>query len=956
MRLNVLKPATRRKPTDRDGQPDTFVAPQGFPALTLMLSVLLTLACCFGIAAYTWLAFDRLQTSTFDLVELETLRGRISHKNETLELSARMAAATGEEFWLTRYGQIQPQLERALTDAEQTAASPGIELAVQAARNAIRLRQTLDAEAFQLMATGDSDAAYRLLTGAEYADARRLFQQVETALLGAIRRDLDSWNNDSTRHLSMALVLGLALPCVLILMWWLATRRVNTWQRRVAHHAQRRAAAEQKLQTLNSELGRRVEARARQLRESEQRLTTLVNSAPVMLFSLDRRGRITLSEGAGRRSDDFQLNRKLGRNIFDEYGGNRHFCAAVRRALSGEDMDGVFRLEHSVFEIRLTPVVDQHGDVSSIIGVATDVSGRHEAEQRARLLATAVEQNPAGVAIMDKSGTITYVNERATELIGKSSGELVGRDWRTLRTREVSSRQTSKLRQVLAEGESWGSEFRMMREDGQSVWLRARLSPIAGGDGRHEHYLYTIEDISDTKQYQQSLDHQRHYDGLTGLPNRALVEKRIDSLNDELQASGRRPAAVLLLDLDDFKKINELTDHRVGDELLVEAARRISGCVRASETVARTGGDEFLIVLSRFDEIGYVEQVAQRILHDLRQRFEIAGREYFISGSVGIAMSPSDGLTSRELVRKAETAMYQAKSAGRNTYRYFHPEMNVGAQRRMLIDAQLHRAIERREMSLHYQPIIEIGSGEVVAAEALLRWNNAVLGQIGPDEFIPVAEAGSLIHEIGAWVMEQACLQAVAWRDLPGRERPLKIAVNASSKQFAEPRFAGDMLAILEKTGASSQDISLEVTESLMIENPPVVAENLNRLAAHSIEISVDDFGTGYSSLGYLKHYSFSTLKIDRLFVRDVIEDSNDAELAAGIIALGHGLHMKVTGEGVESPAQLRFLQSKGCDQAQGNLFSKPMKATDFEQWATRQALRMNEFLTGGVGPQPRKH
>ena len=368
--------------------------------------------------------------------------------------------------------------------------------------------------------------------------------------------------------------------------------------------------------------------------------------------------------------------------------------------------------------------------------------------------------------------------------------------------------------------------------------------------------------------------------------------------------------------------------------------------------MARSGGDEFLVLLHRFQGLEYVEQTAERILGALQGRFEIDGREFFLSASIGVALAPADGGNARELVRKAETAMYQAKSAGRNSYRYFHPEMNTGAQRRMLIDAQLHHAIERNELAVHYQPIVDLEDGTVVAAEALLRWTNATLGPVGPDEFIPVAEASPLIHVLGAWVLARACEQAVAWRKLAGRSTPIRIAVNVSSRQFGESDFADKTLRTMGQYGTLPQELSLEVTESLLIDNPPVVAENLSRLAAYGIDISVDDFGTGYSSLGYLKHFSFSTLKIDRLFVRDVIEDPNDAELAAGIIALGHGLHMKVTGEGVETPAQLRFLKSKGCDQAQGFLFGKPMPADDFERWAEEQNLKMNEFLTGGLaGP-----
>ncbi|MDQ2823671.1 MAG: EAL domain-containing protein [Pseudomonadota bacterium] len=424
------------------------------------------------------------------------------------------------------------------------------------------------------------------------------------------------------------------------------------------------------------------------------------------------------------------------------------------------------------------------------------------------------------------------------------------------------------------------------------------------------------------------LHHLALHDTLTRLPNRSLLEDRITHAITSSERSGKG-FALMFIDLDRFKTINDSLGHHYGDKLLQGVAERLTACLRAEDTVARLGGDEFVVLLGEISIPPAAGSVAQKLLDALTLPMDIEGQQQSISGSIGISVFPEDGTTLRELMSNADSAMYHAKKVGRGNYQFFAPEMNAAAGARLNLEQSLRQALERKEFELHYQPKVDMASGEVVAMEALVRWRCPIRGMVPPNDFISVAEEIGLIIPLGAWVLREACEQNQAWQDA-GLAR-LRVAVNLSAYQFRQTDLADFVASVLKDAGMSGQYLELEVTESVVMHNPQDAVRILEQLSAQGIHISVDDFGTGYSSLSYLKQFRLDTLKIDRSFVRDIDSDADDAAIVRSVIALAHSLRLQVIAEGVETAEQLEYLRALGCDQYQGYFRSKPLPAADFE-------------------------
>jgi diguanylate cyclase (GGDEF)-like protein len=434
-----------------------------------------------------------------------------------------------------------------------------------------------------------------------------------------------------------------------------------------------------------------------------------------------------------------------------------------------------------------------------------------------------------------------------------------------------------------------------------------------------------------TRRKQEHFHRLAHFDPLTGLPNRLLF---VDRLHQVLTQAHRaeRMAAVMLLDLDRFKTVNDSLGHAAGDQLLKAVAERLSGCIREGDTVARLGGDEFSLLLPDLRYIQDGATVAQKILDVLTQPFRLNGHELFLSTSIGITLYPFEE-SSDALLRQADAAMYAAKRRGGKCFEFYTAEMGAASVKRLSLEGALRRALEREELVLHYQPQIDLPSGTVVGAEALLRWRHPEWGLVAPSEFIPLAEETGLIVPLGQWVLEQACRQAVAWRNAglaPGR-----IAVNVSARQFHQSDFAATILETLERTGLEPRRLELELTESALMGNLEATAAMLETLHHAGVQIAIDDFGTGYSSLGYLKRFPIDRIKIDRSFIRDIPADADDAALAAAIIALCRNLAIEAVAEGVETAEQLEFLRERGCHSVQGFLLSPPLPTAGLAEWLT---------------------
>jgi diguanylate cyclase (GGDEF)-like protein/PAS domain S-box-containing protein len=463
---------------------------------------------------------------------------------------------------------------------------------------------------------------------------------------------------------------------------------------------------------------------------------------------------------------------------------------------------------------------------------------------------------------------------------------------------------------------------------GQNRFGHTFKKPIYDVSGKPLYLICMTIDITERKQSEQRIMEMATHDVLTGLPNRNLLRDRIAQALTRDRRS-QKQAAVLFIDLDHFKIINDSLGHDMGDLLLQDVAARLSAIVRSEDTVARRGGDEFIVLLPNMASARDAEVVAQKILDGLIQPFLINSKELHIGGSIGITLFPSDGEDVETLLKNSDIAMYHAKENGRNNYQFFAPEMNRRATERHTLGIDLRHALERNELLLHFQPIVDMPGGKLTSIEVLLRWQHPQLGLISPTRFIPVAEENGLIVPIGEWVLQQSCLQRMAWRD-QGYDVP-KLAINLSIRQFRHKTLVADIARILAETGMEGGRLTLEITESMLVENVEETIKTLQQLSALGLEISIDDFGTGYSSLSYLKHYPINTLKIDRSFVRDIATDPNDAAIIAAIIVMARNLKMQVIAEGVETEEQLTFLAQQGCNRFQGFYFSKPLPAAEIE-------------------------
>ena len=556
---------------------------------------------------------------------------------------------------------------------------------------------------------------------------------------------------------------------------------------------------------------------------------------------------------------------------------------------------------------------------------------RREREQQLKILSRVVEQSPVSIVIADLKGNIEYVNPKFERVTGFGSADVIGQNPRVLSSHEKPVEEYREMWATLNSGKTWQGEFHNRRKDGTLFWEYATISPILDEQGRTINFVAIKEDITGRKASEAEIQRLAYFDALTELPNRRLL---VDRLAHALASStrSRRGGALLFIDLDDFKSLNDTVGHEVGDQLLQQVARRLATCVRDGDTVARLGGDEFVVLLDNLAELPtdaatQAEAVGEKILATLRQPHLLAGHEYRGTASIGITLFADQSDTVDELLRRADLAMYQAKAAGRNTLRFFDPQMQAMILARVDLVTELGQAMAENQFLLHYQPKVSCVSGRVTGFEALLRWQHPLRGLVLPDEFIPALEETGLIVPVGAWVMASACAQAKRWQD-EGLGTPT-IAVNVSGRQIYVGDLCATVRAALAASGLSPACLELELTESQLMQDAEAIIHLLGQLKEIGVLVSVDDFGTGYSSLAYLKRFPIDSLKVDRAFVRDIIADPNDVSITRAIITLAHSLKLKVVAEGVETEGQLGLLIANHCDEIQGYYFSRPLPAAE---------------------------
>ncbi|TCS35655.1 PAS domain S-box-containing protein/diguanylate cyclase (GGDEF)-like protein [Paucimonas lemoignei] len=578
------------------------------------------------------------------------------------------------------------------------------------------------------------------------------------------------------------------------------------------------------------------------------------------------------------------------------------------------------------FELSIRPTV--LGRENLLLLIAQDVTFQLEAtrklqesEEQFRLT---FNQAAVGIAHANTDGEFIRINRKLCEITGYTEAELLHRDFWSITHPDDVARDTTLFNR-LAKGEisEYSREKRYIHKQGHAVWANVTVSSMRDALGR-QRFIGLVEDISRRKEAEEELRRLVNHDALTGLPNRLLLEDRLGQAIAHAHRAGKL-VAVMFIDLDRFKNINDSLGHDAGDEVIVEIASRIANSLREADTVARQGGDEFVVVLPDMAQEEDAAIVAQKILQSLFQPMVVSGQELFPTGSIGISLYPRDGQDAQTLLKHADAAMYRAKAEGRNDYQFYAGSMGTNAMDSLKLEGALRRALERNEFLLHYQPQVDIRSGAVVGVEALLRWQPQGKEMVSPADFIPIAEETGLIVPIGEWVLATACAQHKAWRDagLP----PIRIGVNLSARQFQRQDLAKRVARLLEEMDCTPDCLALEITESDVMQNPEAAVEILRQLHAMGMHLAIDDFGTGYSSLSYLKRFPIDCLKIDRSFVRDITSDADDAMIVNSVIALAHSMKLSVIAEGVETAQQLDFLSDHGCDQMQGYYFSKPVPA-----------------------------
>jgi diguanylate cyclase (GGDEF)-like protein/PAS domain S-box-containing protein len=690
------------------------------------------------------------------------------------------------------------------------------------------------------------------------------------------------------------------------------------------------------LEAANRELRREVQERSRieqALRQSEAKFATVFRTCPeaISISTLDDGVYLEVNE-AYERIFGYARAQVIGRSALDlgvwvDALERKEMVRRLRQHGRVEDFE--MRIRRGGHEVRigcLSGEVIELDGTAYVVVAARDVTRQKQQEDELRLAARVFESTAEGILITDPAQRIVAVNRAFTDMTGYGEGEVRGRRPTLLGDERHDEAFFAELWNSVHHTGRWQGELWGRSKSGEVRPYLMTVSTLHDEQGVVLNYVAVMRDISNIKQSQQQLEYLANYDALTGLGNRNLFLTQL-KVGIERAARHRRGLALIFIDLDNFKVINDTLGHDVGDQLLSEVARRLKACVRQEDIVCRLGGDEFTVYVEDFADPQLLVSTAQRLVQAVSEPYQITGHDIFVTASIGISTYPNDGATISELVKNADVAMYKVKEQGRNGFQFFREDMNARAFERLVFVSGLRRALERNEFRLVYQPQVDLTDRRTRGAECLLRWNHPDLGEVSPGSFIPVAEETGLIVPIGVWVFRSVCEQLSRWG---GLRSPGRISVNLSARQFRQPDLVDAIRSAVAEAGVSAAMLGVEVTESALIDDPEKASVTLSRLKDMGLAISIDDFGTGYSSLSYLKRFPIDCLKIDRTFVRDIATDPDDAAIVTAIITMAQSLKLDVVAEGVENQEQLDFLRARGCAAAQGFFFSRPLPAEAF--------------------------
>ena len=678
------------------------------------------------------------------------------------------------------------------------------------------------------------------------------------------------------------------------------------------------------------------------LKESEEKFARIFTGSPdgIVIISLAD-GRILDINDAFVISSGFSYDELVGHRVselavFDDVEQLQRSTEIVTKEGSLQNFELTFRTKkgEQIPALVSATVVELEGE-KSLVCIAKDNRAQRETEAKLRVseerFRGAFENAPIGMLLTDTDGYIFQANHFAVQALAYSEAEMVGSHIsRLVPTQERQSLKETFDRLLYRSGNVFRSERRMLCKDSMEIWTNFHVVLQRSEDGLPLYFIVQVADITEMKRSQERMERMAFYDTLTDLANRHLFGSRLEQAIAHAQRT-ETFAAMLYLDLDQFKRVNDTLGHQAGDELLREVARRLTHCVRAEDTVARYGGDEFAILLYDIATPGDAGAVAEKILGRLRAPITISGHHLVVTTSIGITIIPSDSVHSNILAKNADLAMYRAKERGRNNYQYFAEEMNTKAQSRLRTENELRQALESNQFELFYQPKVRLADQRITGVEALIRWHHPERGLQTPDKFISVAEETGVIVGMGAWVIQQACIAA---RDLTAQTgAPIQVAVNISTRQFRDPNLVNTVRRCIREAAIDPAQLEVEITETMLMDDAEAAAFTVERLHELGIKIAIDDFGTGYSSLNYLKRFPIDTVKIDRSFVMDIPGNPDDMAITAAVISMAHRLSLVVVAEGVETTEQLKFLSDHDCEYGQGYYFSKPLPFAEIQRF-----------------------
>ncbi len=704
-------------------------------------------------------------------------------------------------------------------------------------------------------------------------------------------------------------------------------------------------------------------------RSHDQLWCACLANSPVVMYGIDRDGIFTLSEGKGLEALGLEAGDVVGKSIFDVFCNYPDILENLLRALTGEELSWTGEFNNCVYENQTVPLRGEVGEIVGLVGIATNVIRKTQADEQLQLLAAAIEHAEDSIAITSPDITppgpeIVFVNKAFTKMTGYTPEEVIGQSPRILQGPKTDRAVLERLLQDLRAGQVFYGEAINYRKDGTEFYNEWHIEPIRNSRNEITHYLAIQRDITQRKQAEARLNYAAFYDPLTSLPNRTFFMNQLRTCIERAHQCQDYLFAVLFLDLDRFKVINDSLGHKAGDRMLVEIANRLQASVQPGNIIARVGGDEFAILLDDLKDIGDVSNIANLLQIELREPIQLDGQEVYTTASIGIALSMLWYECPEDILRDADIAMYRAKARGKARSVVFNKTMHRNAVNRLQLETDLRQAIPRQELQLYYQPIVSLATGRITGFEALARWQHPTRGMVSPSEFIPIAEETGLILPIGEWVLREACTRAKDWQLAFPSQKPLSISVNLSGRQFLQPNLSEKIDQILRETGIERQSLKLEITESAIMENAesardrdsPMVAilatvnsESLgtdydkspsgilDQLRSLGVQLGIDDFGTGYSSLSRLYRFPINTLKIDQSFIKRMDIDSegkhgtSPRKIVRAIVTLAHNLGLDVTAEGIETPQQLAELRKLGCESGQGYFFSRPLDAMKAE-------------------------